>query len=174
MQSLQKVCDAVTHLLLAIGASVLSAMMFLTTADVILRYFFESPLPGTYEILQYMMSIVIPFGIAYCAHEDAHVSVDILFASLPRRIQSFLQCVNSLIVLLLFLLIAWQSISYVQETYESGLTSGILYIPSYPFVGAMALGFSTLCLVLLLDFIRALSKSMGLGDSPKNLETVEK
>jgi TRAP-type C4-dicarboxylate transport system permease small subunit len=174
MHSLQKICDAVTYLLLVIGASVLSAMMFLTTGDVILRYFFESPLPGAYEIIQYMMSIVVPFGIAYCAHEGAHVSVDILFAFLPGRVQSFLECINSLIVLLLFLLVAWQSISYVQKTYDSGLTSGILYIPSYPFVGAMALGFSSLCLVLLLDFIRALSKIMGLGDSPQDLETVRK
>lgn len=174
MQAFQKTCDVVIHALLTAAASVLAAMMFLMMADVVLRYFFGSPLSGAYEILQFMMSIVIPFGIAYCAHEKGHISVDILFALFPGRTQRILDCLTSFLVLLLFLVIAWQSVLYVKEIYEFGLTSGILYIPAYPFVGATALGFSALCLVLLLDFISALTKITGPDGRSQHPERVEK
>ena len=157
MDSLNRICKVATRVFLAIGATILSAMMFLTMADVTLRYFFGSPLPGTYEVTQYMMAIVIPFGIVYCAQEKGHVSVDVVFALLPERAKGFLDCIDSLIVLALFLVIAWQSVLFVGETYESGLTSGVLYIPAYPFVGTIALGFVALSLVLLADFLSVLS-----------------
>jgi TRAP-type C4-dicarboxylate transport system permease small subunit len=174
MRAVQKTCDVVIQVLLVIATVVLAAMMFLMTADVILRYIFGSPLSGSYELLQFMMSVVIPFGIAYCAHEKAHISVDVLFVFLPGRTQRILDCVNALIVLVLFLIIAWQSVLYVKEIHTFGLTSGILYIPSYPFVGATALGFLALCFVLVLDFIGELAKIMEPGGSLQHPERVEK
>jgi TRAP-type C4-dicarboxylate transport system permease small subunit len=161
VDSLTKVTGLVARILLLIGASILSVMMFLTMADVVLRYVFGSPVSGAYEMTQYMMAIVIPFGIVYCAHEKGHVSVDVLFDLLPKRIQGVFSCITSLIVIVLFILIAWQNVLFVHETYESGLTSAVLYIPSYPFVGTIALGFVVLCLVLLADFLNILLETVS-------------
>src|SRR3989304_4130225 len=94
MRAFKKTCDVVIQVLLVIAVIILAAMMFLMTADVILRYIFGSPLPGAYELLQFMMSIVIPFGIAYCAHEKGHITVDVLFVFLPAKGQRILDCVN--------------------------------------------------------------------------------
>jgi TRAP-type C4-dicarboxylate transport system permease small subunit len=161
VDSLNKVTGLVARILLFMGASILSVMMFLTMADVVLRYVFGSPVSGAYEMTQYMMAIVIPFGIVYCAHEKGHVSVDVLFDLLPKRIQGVFSCITSLIVIVLFILIAWQNVLFVHETYESGLTSAVLYIPSYPFVGTIALGFVALCLVLLADFLNILLETVS-------------
>ena len=59
--------DGLGRLLQAIGALVLAAMMFLGAADVILRYFFNSPISGAYELVEYMMAIIVPFGLCVCA-----------------------------------------------------------------------------------------------------------
>jgi TRAP-type C4-dicarboxylate transport system permease small subunit len=155
-----RLCGLVSRILLIIGASFLSAMMFLVMADVLLRYVFSKPISGAYEIVQYMMAIVIPFGIVYCAHEKGHVSVDVLFDLLPKKTQDILNCIIYLIVLVLFILIAWQNILFVSENYESGYTSPIIYVPAYPFVGTIALGFTALCLVLLADFLNALLQTV--------------
>ncbi len=160
MDALKRLCNLATRFLLTAGATILFAMMFLIMVDVVLRYVFGSPLPGAYEVVQYMMAIVVPFGIVYCAHEKGHVSVDVLFAFLPGRFQAILECINSAIVLVLFLMIAWQSVWFIGETYESGLTSGVLYIPAYPFVAIISLGFVSLCLVLLADFLNTLSEKV--------------
>lgn len=131
-------------------------MMFLIMTDVVLRYVFNSPLSGSYEILEYMMAILVAFAVVYCAHQQGHVSVDILFDQLPARFQAILKCITTLVVLILFLLIAWQNVLYIKENYDQKLTSAILYIPIYPFVAAVAVGFMALCLVLLVDFLNAL------------------
>lgn len=160
IDSLNKLCRLVAHSLLTFGASVLAAMMFLTMTDVVLRYIFKSPLTGSYEIIEYMMAILVPFGIVYCAHEHGHVSVDILFDLLSKRTQIIMNCITSLIILCLFLLVAWQNIILIQETHASRLTSSVLYVPTYPFVGAIALGFSALCLVLIIDFLNYLLEAV--------------
>ena len=161
LDALKKTCGLVARILLIIGAGVLSIMMFLTMTDVVLRYIFGSPISGAYEMIQYMMAIVIPFGIVFCAHEKSHVSVEILFDLLPLKIQRILHCIVSLIIFALFLLVAWQNILLLRETHETGYTSAVLYIPAYPFVGTIALGFVALCLVLLTDFLQALLETVS-------------
>ena len=160
VDSLDKTCGLIARILLVIGAGILSFMMFLTMADVVLRYVFGSPIPGAYEMIQYMMAIVIPFGIVFCAHDKSHVSVEVVFDLLPAKTQRILHCIVSLIVLVLFLLVAWQSVVLLDETYKTGYTSAVLYIPAYPFAGTIALGFAALSLVLMADFLRALLEAV--------------
>lgn len=160
MDALNKICGLVARILLIIGSSVLSVMMFLTMTDVVLRYVFGRPVSGAFEMVQYMMAIVIPFGIVFCAYEKSHVSVEVVFDLLPVRIQKILHCAASFIVLVLFLLTAWQNLLLLNETYETGYTSAVLYIPAYPFVGTIALGFVALSLVLVVDFLKALLEAV--------------
>ena len=47
-----------------VGAGVLVLMMFLSAMDVLLRYFFNSPISGAMELTQYMMLIVVVSGLA--------------------------------------------------------------------------------------------------------------
>lgn len=146
--------STVIIVLLAIGTTVLAVMMFFIMTDVLLRYIFKSPILGSYEIVEYMMALLIPFGVVYCAHKKGHVAVDILFDRFPKRFQGILNVITSLAVLVFFVLIAWQNILFIEESYAQKITSGVLYIPAYPFVTALAVGFVALCLVLLMDFLK--------------------
>ena len=38
-------------------------MMFITAADVLLRYIFNRPISGTMELTSYMMAVVVGFGL---------------------------------------------------------------------------------------------------------------
>lgn len=158
MELMNKISRIAAHILLVAGAGFLAIMMFLTMTDVVLRYIFRSPLTGAYEVIEYMMAVVVPFGIVYCAYEKGHVSVDVVFDHLPKRLQDFMSCITSLVILCLFLLVAWQNILYIHETYASRLTTAVLYIPSFPFVGVIAIGMVALCLVLFIDFLNFLLK----------------
>ena len=80
--------SSVIIVLLVIGTTVLAVMMFFIMTDVLLRYIFNSPILGSYEIVEYMMALLIPFGVVYCAHTKGHVAVDILFDRFPKGIVS--------------------------------------------------------------------------------------
>ena len=156
MNVLAKLYRAIMGVLTGIAAGFLSAMMFLIMTDVILRYVFNSPITGSYEIIQYMMAVLISFAVVYCAYKRGHVSVDILFDQLPPKPQSVVACLGSLIVLILFVFIAWENVLYIKEIYDEKLTSTVLYIPTFPVVGAVAVGFVALCLVMLVEFLNSL------------------
>ena len=158
MESLSKFSCFLSHVLLVIGASMLSAMMFLTMADVILRYIFNRPIAGAFEIAEYMMAVLVSFGIVYCAHAGGHVSVDIVVNLFPKRIQVIVNVLTNLILFSLFVVIAWQNALFVKEIYGQGLTSAVLYIPAYPFIAVAMIGFLAFCLVIFVDLLKGLTE----------------
>lgn len=143
-----------------IAAGVLVAMMILTGADVTLRYVLNKPVPGSWEITEYMMPIVVALGLAYCALERGHVRVDLVVSRLSEHAQAVMNSLASLIFLGIFILITWQSVLRAREMIEIGITSHTLYIPVAPFVLVVTVGSAVLCLVLLREFIGYLCQAV--------------
>lgn len=144
----------------SVGVGVLVALMFLTFADVFMRYVFNKPIQGSYELTEYMMAFVVGFGLAYCAVKKGHISIELAVQHLPQRAQAVIDAVTSFISLGLFSLITWQYILHVPTTYESGRVSVILYVPLYPFVTVILLASLVLTLVLLVQFAENLVKAV--------------
>lgn len=134
----------------------LAGMMFLTFTDVLLRYIFNSPIQGAAEIIEFMMAIVIPFSIVYCAQKRSHIAVDFIVDALPDSAKRALGAFSDFLMLVLFIFVSWQSFLYIFEEFESNLTSPVLYIPVYPFVTVLAFAFLVLVLILIEKFISSI------------------
>ena len=137
---LANIAKNVTRIMTAVGTAVLATMMFLTALDVGLRYAFNRPLAGAFELVEYMMAILIPFSIVYCAYNKGHVAVELILGKFPKKVQIYFDVVTTFLSLLFVITIAWQNFLYIQETYASGLTSAVLLIPTYPFMVPIAIG----------------------------------
>jgi TRAP-type C4-dicarboxylate transport system permease small subunit len=135
------------------GIAVVS-MMLLTCADVTLRLF-RRPVPGTYEIIGFLGTVVIAFSLAYTSLEKGHIAVELLVEKLPRRIRAGVESVTSLIGAALFALITWQSMAYAADLKHSGEVSVTLTMPIYPYIYGIAAGSGLLCLVLLVESVRS-------------------
>ena len=59
-----------------VGVFFVLFMMFLTTADVILRRIFNSPIGGVFELTEFMMIVVVGFALGYTQLIKANVNVD--------------------------------------------------------------------------------------------------
>jgi TRAP-type C4-dicarboxylate transport system permease small subunit len=143
-----------------IAAGVLAAMMFLTGLDVTFRYLFNSPIPGSYEITQYMMPIVIAFGLARCAMEKGHVNVELVISRFSARTKACMNSIVNLFFFALFALITWQSLLRAMGMITSGLKSEVLAIPVFPFVLMVTLGCGVLSLVALKDVFEFLAEAL--------------
>jgi TRAP-type C4-dicarboxylate transport system permease small subunit len=152
--------NSLSTFLNSIAGFVLVAMMFLTSLDVALRYLFNSPIPGSIEISQYMMPIVISFGLARCAREKGHVSVELLISRLSGRKKAFMNSLINIFFFTLFGLITWQSFLRAIGMITSGLKSEVLAIPIFPFVLTVSLGCGVLSLVALKDFFESLMEAL--------------
>ncbi|MGB5985364.1 MAG: TRAP transporter small permease [Desulfobacterales bacterium] len=155
---LTRITKTLTRILLAMGAAVLAMMMFLTATDVILRYLLNRPLSGAFELVEYMMAILIPFSVVYCADQKSHVAVELVLGRFSKKVRNFFGLATTLATLLFVLVMAWQNVLYIGEMYRSRMTSAVLLIPTYPFVAATAIGISAFALVLLSDWLDLLSE----------------
>lgn len=133
------------------GSLFLAMMMFLTALDVACRYLFNRPVAGALELTEYMMAVLIPFSVAYCAHRRSHVAVEFIMEKFPRRVRQAVRVPVQAVTLAFLVLVTWQACLYVGETFESRLTSSVLLIPSYPFMAPIALGMGAFALILAHD-----------------------
>lgn len=160
---LTKTTTYITKVLTVIAATALTLMMFLTATDVALRYFFNSPISGALELVEFLMAIIVPFSVAYCALEKSHVAVELIVDHFPKNVKSICHFCITLPSIAFILLLSWQNYLYIAETYDSNLTSAVLHIPAYPFVIPIALGTFVYAVLLLVQMFTTKTKGASNG-----------
>jgi TRAP-type C4-dicarboxylate transport system permease small subunit len=141
-----------------VAAAGIVALMALTFTDVFLRYFFRSPVRGTYEVSGLIGLVIISFALGQTQIRKSHISVDFLTLLLPRKVRTVLASLVWLISLCLSLFISWRSGVYAFSLYQVGETTQTEKISLAPFEYIVAAGFGVLCLVFLVDLINSLSE----------------
>ena len=137
-----------------LGAVALLGMMLLTTADVAGRYIFNKPIMGAFELTEFMVLILIFSFLAQAQSEKTHVSVDLFFSRLPKKLRILMSLFNHIICLVLMGLIAWMSAVRAIELKTFAEASSNLQIPKYPFAFFVVIGCVVLCLEYIRDLIR--------------------
>ena len=158
---LAKVLEPGTRWIHSVGMAILAIMMFLTAADVILRYVFNRPIPGSFELQEFMMGILVAMGIGYCAFLKGHINVDILFSRLPQRVQASLNVFHYLIASCLFALVCWRTVVEGLGLQSRNVTSSVLLLPVFPFYCVVTFGSAVLCLAFLYNSLESLSVGLG-------------
>lgn len=159
----EKTITVVTRVLTVIAATALASMMFLTAADVTCRYFINKPISGAMELVEYLMAIIVPFSIAYCALEKSHVAVELIVDHFPKKLQKICHLFVTIPSIGFILLISWQNYLSIFTTYDSNMTSAVLLIPAYPFVIPVALGTFIFAVILLVQLFSSKTKEASHG-----------
>jgi len=141
-----------------IGMFLAIPLMLLTVGDVMGRSFFNKPIPGTFELSEYMLAVIVLLGAAYTQQVKGHVGVDFLTSRYSPRTQAVLQAVTTLAGLVIIAILVWQG--YLEGIHEKGV-SDQLRVPQWPFKLLVAVGGLLLWLELLLDFISSALKIAG-------------
>ena len=155
---LRKVVNPLSRTDNIIGTAFLLGMMLLTTGDVISRYFINYPIPGTFELVEFMLSIVIFFGLAYTAVQKGHIIVDLLFLLLPGRVRLVVAVITVLLSIALFIVALIGVIQLIIMHIQTHAVSSVLEIPVYPFTIAIAFGIALLCLVLFTEMLTCINE----------------
>jgi len=150
-----------SHVLHSVGLIVLVVMMFLTAFDVILRYVFNRPISGAFELTEYMMAILVAFSLGYCYFAKGHVTVDFVVNRLSQRVQDIIDSITGLLGLALFVIVTWQTGLQAEVLYHSKLTSQVLFIPAFPFAAMVAFGSAVISLTILAGFINSVFRAVS-------------
>lgn len=140
------------------GGLTLLAMMLLVVAEVLLRSLFRFPIPGTIEMVEVMLVIVLFSGMAAMELTKGHVRVTILTDKFPAVVRRGTLAMADLAAFGAVLIIAWQSLLHAQFLASSGYQSGMLKVPLWPFSAATSLFTLIFALAILINFIESLGE----------------
>ena len=145
------------------GASVaLMGMMGVIVVGVTLRYLFNSPIVGSFELTRLALAMLVALALAHTALEKGHIRVELLVSRLRHRSQVIMGCVAGIFSLGMISLITWQTILYAKRVIEEEYVfSSVLLFPLYPFIVLLAISFMLFWLVIAVDFLDSLLKAVG-------------
>ena len=123
----------------ASAAVLLFGLMVLTTADVVGRYLFNSPLRGAFEITELLLLALIFAGLPLASRADEHVTLDFIDMALGERSRLLLRRLVDLGCGLLILGLAWLVFVKAGRIAGYGDTTEVLRLPVAPFVYFMAI-----------------------------------
>ncbi len=143
-------------LLGVMAGSVLFGMMLLTFVDVVLRYIFNSPLRGSFEVTELMMVVLIFAGLPLVSRHDEHVTMDFLDHAVPRRWRRALRAFAHVACGAMLLGVGWLMWERASKVAQYGDATAALKIALAPFGYVMALLiFVTAVIHLVMAFVRA-------------------
>jgi len=124
-----------------VGVASVICIALLTGSDVVGRYFFNSPVRGTIDLIEILMGILFASGIAITTALDDHISVDSLYDKLPSLGQHILRVFAGSVCTFIFFILVWQGYQGGMIAAKSGKVSSTLDIPLFPFKFFLAIGF---------------------------------
>lgn len=126
-------------LLLSFCIISLTVLVLITVVDVFGRYLLGIPLPGTSEITEIILGILIYIGLPYISKKEEHISVSLLSNYLPNNVKILHKILINFIVALLLLVIARQLYLHGIDLKSYQEVTTFLEIPKAPIAFAMAL-----------------------------------
>jgi len=101
----------------------LALTVILVVIDVAWRNIAGGGLQGTVEISEYFLVVIGFFGIFQTHHDNGHITVDLLFERMSRRVKRIVQYVNNLLILTFSLFFMYSGIERFWSAFQAGETN---------------------------------------------------
>ncbi len=149
MAAMLKLIEQLRRVTVAFAAVVLAGLACLVFVDVTGRYVFSAPLPGTVELIEGFMAVVMFGALAEATRHREHIRLDFLLARSTGWLKRGLEMLSDLAVLLLVLGATWGVFERTLSLYDSGDLTPILDLPLYMMAAIALLTLLVACVVAL-------------------------
>lgn len=164
------VLGKVEKVLVFLSGFALTLMMFWISSDAVGRYFFNKPIPGSFEFNEeYLMIIIVYFAISYTFTQGGHVRVTLFFRFFPKGSHRWLGAIGDAVSVAFFIFLVFASWGVAMEAVRMNvLTNSVLRYPIAPALFIVPIGSA----VLTLRLIQSLLENIGIIEKTKH-EQVE-
>lgn len=114
-----------------IAAVALTVMMLVTVADVFMRYVFNSPIRGSYDIVEATLVIFVFHGMAAGFFRRANIVIDLIDTFVGRRLVALLIRISDVLSVVALVVIIWAMTGPAWQAYEYGDRKLELDMPIY-------------------------------------------
>jgi TRAP-type C4-dicarboxylate transport system permease small subunit len=138
----------------------LALMVGLAAAQIFFRNFLDISIFGADQMLRLLVLWVAFLGAVAASREGKHIHVDAIARWLPARVKSGVVALTDLFTVIVCLLLAWQSLRFMQSTRESGeMAFGTM--PVWVAELILPLGFTLIALRYGLRFFHHVQQARG-------------
>lgn len=148
MESFDRFLRGLEKTSIAIAAVMLLAIMLIATLDVAMRYFFNSPLGWSYDLISlYLMAGMFFFAMSDTLHANGHIAVDLLHSHMTHRQRHAVEVPGYVMVFLTCCAVTWMAVNKTLEAYNGGdVIAGRFDWPTWISMSFVAIGFLVLSL----------------------------
>jgi len=141
-----------------ISVAVIFLMAFLVFSDVVGRYFFNHPIPGTTELVKCAIIVIIFLGITYTMQQDRHIRTTVIMDRLPPGIKLWCEVLACVIGVVIFVSMCHFSLQAAWDSWIVREFDGVqVKVPVYPSRFALVLGSGLLVVQYILHLVNHLS-----------------
>jgi TRAP-type C4-dicarboxylate transport system permease small subunit len=143
-----------------VAAAVLG-LLILTILYSIIGRRFGAALPGSQEIIEQSLVIIVfgAMGLEHMGHEK--MSVDVIARHLPKGVQMVIAPIIYIIAVAIIVIAVWQLVVWGIDMQDRGRTTmGVLGLPWHPFIYVAAFGMATLIPIWVARFLRSIDKAV--------------
>ena len=135
-----------------VAASALVVLMMVTVADVFLRYVFNRPIRGSYDMVDTMLLVFVFNGMAAAFFGRRNIVIDLLDSAVGSRMTTVLIRTADLLSVLCLALLIWAMLLPAVQAYHYGDVKMELRIPIYVLwiVALLSLAGTMLCALVVL------------------------
>jgi TRAP-type C4-dicarboxylate transport system permease small subunit len=144
-----------------LSAIILFGLMFYVTAEVLMRYLFNHPLPGHLELTQLLIAPAVFLALSWVQAHRGHVGLDLLHEKLSPRGRAAADCLTLALALVTFLVITWFSAQSTWTAWEVRDVTPTANITTWWSRSAVSLGSALLCIRLGMQLVESLDILSG-------------
>lgn len=130
MKRINKCIERLTDIFNVIAVAAIVLLMLLVCANVVMRYVFKNPIPGTYELTQMLMICLSPC-MAVTIISKQCVWVDVFTSKLGRIGQLVVDIITLPASVAIIGVMAWQSFNMILTSFEKGTYNQIMTFRLY-------------------------------------------
>ena len=104
-----------------------------TFTAVFMRKFFAVTIPDYYNFGQFLLGILIFWGIAATSYRGTHITVDLVWANASPRYQRWIDVFATLVLLFVVSVQTWTLFDKVRGTYNDHVLTFDMHMPTWPF-----------------------------------------
>ena len=129
----------------AIFVGLVAADIFIS---VLLRKFFDTSIPDSYDLGRNLLGILIFWGIAATSYRGGHITVDLVWTNAGPRLKRFIDVFATLVLLFVVTVQTVMLFDKVRGTYNDNVLTYDLGLPTWPLFAVAWLG--DVCAVVLI------------------------
>jgi TRAP-type C4-dicarboxylate transport system permease small subunit len=123
--------------LAAIFVGLVAADIFIS---VLLRKFFSTSIPDSYDFGRLLLGILIFWGIAATSYRGGHITVDLLWSASSTRVRRWIDVFATVVLLFVVTVQTMTLFDKVRDTYTTHVLTFDLNLPTWPLFAVAWIG----------------------------------